>query len=229
MVPGTYTSIIARTTPAIEFIGNAGKNVSTGSQSITYHASSASGDLLILIVQADDVDTIPTPSGWTRIFNSSDGRGGCRGFVAWKIKASDTKVFVSDVGDHQTASVLTFRNTATTSPIEIPLVATVYPYSGINGGSTIPGAISTIDNSFVCYVVIHDNDSNSACTSGWTNAQLSSTAELIDISTNTGWDGGFAVWGGFKASAGNTGVTGLTITDTGGYAICFPMVIKPIS
>lgn len=204
MIPGNYTSTTKQTTNTITFIGNGGKNVATGGQTITYHASSAAGDLLFLIVQCDDADNVPTPSGWTQLFYDVYSPF-CRMEIFIKTKGSDTSVFVSDVGDHQVATVLTFRN-----------VLGLYTFGAVDGelkgtnNETLPGVTTPSDNNFVLWVAAHDANSASAQASNWTNANITGGAELADFSTTTGWDGGFAAWGGIKATAGATGNTTLT-------------------
>lgn len=204
MIPGAYNSITKKSADTVTFIGNGGKNVSTGGQTITYHASSAADDLLILIVQCDDADNIPAPSGWTQIFYDAYSPF-CRMEIFIKTKDTDTSVYVSDSGDHQIATVLTFRD-----------VLGLYTFGAVDGeltssvNETLPGVTTPTDNNYVLWIAAHDAPSNSAQASGWTNANITGGAELADFSTDTGWDGGFAAWGGIKTTAGATGDTTLT-------------------
>lgn len=222
MIPGTYNSITKQAAGVITFIGNAGKNVDTGGQTITYHASSASGDLLLLIVQADDGDSIGTPSGWTSLTNRSYSPY-CRGKVMYKFKGTDTSVYVSDVGDHQCSSVLTFRNVDSSLTAGTAAGGTL----SATNSETIPGVTTTADGAFVIWIGFHDAPSNSSQASGWTNANITGGAELADFSTDTSWDGGFAVWGGIKTTAGATGNTTLTWDAGVGGIIYYTLPLMP--
>jgi len=222
MIPGVYNSVSKQAAGVITYIGSAGKNVSKSGQTITYHASSVSGDLLLLIVQADDADSISTPSGWSTLMNRSYAPF-TRGKVMYKFKTTDTDVFVSDPGDHQTATVLTFRNVDSSltagSSVSVEITAA--------NNETLPGCTTTADEAFVLWVAFHDADSDSGQASGWTNANITGGAELVDHSTSTSWDGGYAVWGGIKTTAGATGDTTLTWGAAVEGIIVLALPLKP--
>lgn len=208
MIPGSNSFFGKQASSGITYIGNAGENVSTGAQTITYNASSAAGDFLMLFVESDNADTAVTPAGWTILINRT-AASECRATLYYKFKGTDTTVFLSDFGDHTEASVLTFRG-VNPSAINNHLSAEEATANACN----IAGVTTTVDNCFVMYAVYHsiESDTNGQL-SGWTNAAISSSSELIDICTSVGWDGGFAVWGGYLLHAGASGTTTANISD----------------
>lgn len=222
MIPGAYSATTKQATGTITFIGHAGKNASLGGQTITYHASSASGDLLLLIVQADDADTIGVPTGWTSLSSRSYAPF-ARVRIMYKFKTTDTDVYVSDVGDHQCSSVLTFRNVDASLTAGTAAGGTLSNY--FNG--QITGVTTTDDGAFVLWIGIHDAPSNSSQASSWSNANITGGAELIDICTDISWDGGFAVWGGIKTTAGATGDTTVTWASDVDGIIYYVLPLKP--
>lgn len=231
MVPGTYSSIVSQSAFAggpITFIGHAGKNASSSAVTVTYNVSSIEGDFLLLLVQTDDVNMIATPVGWTSLYNAPDGFGGHKFAMFWKFKETDETVFIADPGDHVIASVLTFRNTDSSAPIDALGAVNIKQYIQVNTGQGMPSITTAFDGDFVLAIISHDHVTESATSSAWSNSSLSSTSELIDISTTLGWDGGFGVWGGLKSTAGATGVTTLTTVNDSGYAQMMHLALKPV-
>lgn len=219
MIPGSQAFGNSRSSGnTISYIGNAGENTSQNAQTITYNASSLSGDFLILYVQSDNADHSQTITGWTKLLDGASSST-ARGTVYYKFMTTDTTVYVPDFGDHTEASVLTFRGVDRTNPIN----ASFGEIDGEAGSHLhLPGVTTTLDNCFILYGVFHDiNSSSNSQASNWVNANISSGTEFLDISTSVGWDGGVAVWGGTLVNAGASGTTTMDIgQDKNDYPIC---------
>lgn len=216
MIPGTFSTIKSTEVLPVSYIGNAGKyvGVSGTGVTVTFHEDTAAGDLLLLYVQCDNDATISTPSGWTRI-HTGTVESRCRGSVYYKFynTGDTTTVFVQQSRVQVVASVLTFRNVKNPSPINKSLGTAVAGSSG--SVRTMPGVTTTKDNCMVLYAGFHDEDDDSPMVHSWTNANIVSGTEFIDISTKANWDGGFAVWGGYLPVAGASGGTTATFTASG--------------
>lgn len=227
MLPGTIGKTVKSGGQAISYIGNAGKNVATGSAgvTITYNASSAEGDFLVLVAQTDDAFPMSTPSGWTQesdIYVS----GFVHTYLFYKTKSSDTTVFcTAPTVDHITCTVLTFRNVDTYTPKNVKSEYSV----GDNTSQTLTGVTTTVDACYVLWLVGHDAPTEGTVFSNWTNANITGSAELIDISTTDSWDGGVGVWGGIKTLAGATGSTTVTVDSLADSmsVLCYAMNPAP--
>lgn len=221
-IPGTFSSMIGqRESLPILYIGNAGKNV--GSTDVgttdTFNASTAVGDLLLCFNEVDDARSVSTPSGWTQFYNQAFAPYS-RGTHYYKIHDTGSTVFLQQSGGQIVSSVLTFRNTGTN------FTMSTGQYDANNNGTLVtPSIVTPVDNCFVLFGFTHDapRDDNNVATS-WTNANISSASELLDITTSANFDGGICIWGGYKTSAGNTGTTTVSVhTSVQGcstFAIC---------
>lgn len=232
MIPGTVNTqnLGGRISAVPTYIGNAGEYSSTGgSETITYHASTTTGDFLLLIVQTDDPYQQAVPSGWTSIFNHAYGST-CRGRVMWKFCEGETTVFLSAVSDHRDATVLTFRGVNPTNPVNIDDQGdwgngTFTRTTGTE--QSIPGITTTVDKCFFLLTMFHCYPTAGTAASGWSNANINAGAELADFSTSFGWDGGFASWGGGKLLAGATGDTLVTMLANNYNGPYHVMAIEP--
>jgi hypothetical protein len=204
------------TTPS--FVAHSGKFASTSGQTVDYPAGIQDNDLLMLIIQCDDADTVSRPSGWTHLWKQLGVTGTSEINVYYKFyNGTGSGVYVSDVGDHQIASVLAFRNVSLSNPIH---KSSHYATATIDNTPTLNGTITTNDQCYIIYGVFHDAITSAANVSGWPAFSISGGTELIDISTTLGWDGGFACYGGTKETAGNTGSGTVTCPDgNGGFII----------
>src|SRR5436309_684242 len=173
--------------------------------------------LLILETQNDAVTLGTNAANWTPVTNSPQGTGttstGTRLTVFWSRATSTSMgaVGVNDSGDHQIAQIITFRGVTTSgNPWDVTA-------GDVNASTTsavsIPGATTTVPNTLVVAIVANAADTNTAQTSSWANASLSSlTAQTAaDVNTNSGVGGGFGVATGVKATAGAYGATTATL------------------
>lgn len=189
------------------FVGKGSPAVNTTQSSQpSYNGNTEVGDFHVLICQTDQNDQVNTPSGWTKRVQRSSGE--CLLWVFTRHHVSGSSVTVSWHGDHILCNVLTFRHVHASNPVNAKS-------EGASGSTStavsIPGLTTTVPQCLVLAIVAHDINSSSAQVSGWSNSSLSDRAELEDICTQVGWDGGFAVYSGYKAAAGNVSATTATL------------------
>jgi hypothetical protein len=189
------------------YIGKGSTVATQGSATVSYPAGIEANDLLVLVCQTDQDDSISTPAGWTKEIEQDSGAE-CRLWIFWKLHTSGSSVAVSWGGDHIVARVLAFRDVKATDPID----AESQSWNGSLGTSvSIPGLTTTVANCLILAFVAHDIASNSSQVSGWANASLSEGEELTDVSSTVGWDGGFGVYAGYKLAAGVVGSSTATL------------------
>ena len=199
MLPGMFGATVkTSTSKPITFIGNAGENIGEDI-TITYNASSASGDYLLLMCCCDNANNVSTPSGWERLAVRSDSPEG-KIYVFGKFKASDTSVFVSSLGTMD-CSVLTFRGVDPVTPVQSngPSIA-VNPSSSV---WSFPNSVATTrDNTYCVWGFAATWQESGSIASGWSAANVTNSQELIDIATTSGWDPCGAAWGGTVVTSG---------------------------
>ncbi|OGA26379.1 MAG: hypothetical protein A3I01_01840 [Betaproteobacteria bacterium RIFCSPLOWO2_02_FULL_65_24] len=119
---------------------------------------------------------------------------------------------VADPGNHVYARILTYRGAINTGD----------PWDVTGGGVkatastsvTVTGVTTTVPDTLIVQAVARDNDSAAAAFSAQTNANLASITEQSDAGTNSGNGGGIGVWDGVMATAGPTGDTTATVTNS---------------
>jgi hypothetical protein len=203
------------------YIEKGNKVATTGSAAPSYPAGIIAGDLLVLIVQTDQNDSVSTPAGWT--LRASVTSTECDLRVYTKFHTTGTSVSVSWSGDHICCQVLAFRDVNSATPVNDSRTGN---HTGLGSTVNIPGVTTTVDNCLVLAMVAHDIATNSSCVSNWANASLSEGEELTDISTTAGWDGGFAVYAGYKETAGVVDTTTASLTQAKKRAY-FSMALAP--
>ncbi|MEK7438957.1 MAG: DUF6701 domain-containing protein [Pseudomonadota bacterium] len=180
----------------------------------------AIGDLALLFVESTggQAATLSTPAGFAAVLNSPQASGaglaGTRISVFWARATSATMAppTVADPGNHVYARILTYRN----------VVSAGNPWDVTGGGVktpastsvTVTGVTTTVADTLVVQAAARDNDSSAAAFSAQTNVNLSGITERHDAGTTQGNGGGFAVWDGYKATAGATGNTTATVTNS---------------
>jgi len=181
----------------------------TGAITNTPHASTATGDLMLLIVETRATQSTGTPSGWTQVTGSPQDSGAAgltetRLAVYWKIAtAPEGAVSIADSGDHQQAVILSYAGA-------IGIDASV-------GGITTPattsfsiGGVTTTTPDCMVVDVITQSASGTQAWGSWANANLSSLVERFDTGGGGSVTAGIAANEGGKASAGATGATTVT-------------------
>jgi hypothetical protein len=187
----------------------------------------AQDDIFLLVVQAEGAGSFSTPSGYTTI-DSVNGITSGVGSTAMALyykraTASESAPTVNDTGDHTFAVILAFRGcVASGSP-----VATFATGIGFSSTSVSFSAITTTSGeNLIVLAGTHGIDTTGGQASGYTNAALSSLAELFDDSTTDGTGGGIFIAAGGKTAAGSTGSTSATLASAAN-SIAYTVALKP--
>ena len=178
-------------------------------------------DIALLFVEStggEPVTLSNNTAGFVAVANSPQATGtgtnGTRITVFWAraTSTSMTAPTVADPGNHAYAQIITYRG----------VVNTGNPWDVTGGGVkatastsvTVTGVTTTVADTLIVQAVAHDHDNTGAHFSAQTNANLTGIAEQSDAGTNSGNGGGFAVWDGVKATAGATGNTTATMSNS---------------
>lgn len=193
---------------------------------VTVNASTQVGDFMLLVIQTDDPytpdSTYYAGLGWT-YYNTRKYGTTCRGTVFYKFNDGDTTFDLDPIQDHQTVVVMTFRHVNTTSPINAYREGDwgngASPSTSDGGGGSgqlIPGITTTVDSCFFMVIMYHcyPTASSYVDNGSWVNANIDGGTELVDYSTTLGYDGGMAIWGGGKLTAGACGSTNVDMNRT---------------
>lgn len=177
------------------------------------------GDVALLFVESasGQAVSLSTPAGFALIgayATTGTTTSGTRITVFWA-RATSTAMSaptVADPGDHVNAQILTYRG----------VIGTNLPYEVSSGGAkssastsvSVTGVTTTLNDELIVQVCAKDLDSTNPGFSNQTNANLSSLTERVDIGTQAGNGGGFAVWDGGMATPGATGSTTATVVSS---------------
>ncbi|BAV32712.1 hypothetical protein SCL_0390 [Sulfuricaulis limicola] len=178
-------------------------------------------DIALLFVESTGGEPVAlsnNTAGFVAVANSPQATGtgtnGTRISVFWARATSNsmTAPQVDDPGNHAYAQIITYRG----------VIATGNPWDVTGGGVkatastsiTVTGVTTTVPDTLIVQVAAHDRDNTGAHFSGQTNANLTGIAERSDAGTTQGNGGGFAVWDGVKATAGATGNTTATLSNS---------------
>ena len=180
----------------------------------------AVNDIALLFVESTGGQqaTLSTAAGFAAVTDSPQATGtttnGTRITVFWARATSTTMAAptVADPGDHVYARIITYRS----------VVGTGDPWDITGGGVkaaastsvTVTGVTTTVADTLIVQAVARDNDSAAAAFSAQANANLTGIVERSDAGTALGNGGGFGVWDGVKATAGATGNTTATVTNS---------------
>jgi hypothetical protein len=193
----------------------------TGANAVPWptHAVDDIGILVIETSGNDSTISVTTPSGWQSVPGSpvtdiADATGS-KLQVWWKRAASTSEAGaeVPDSGDHQFARIYTFRGCASSgNPWD---VTTTGNKTTASTTATVPAVTTTVGNTLIVMIVGRPNDSGSTTHFGVpSNANLTDIAERGEVGSVGNNGGGFVVATGVKASAGDTGTSTLTKTDS---------------
>jgi hypothetical protein len=190
------------------YIGKGAANGTNGAAVASYPAGISAGDLLVLVAQTDQNDSITTPAGWTLLISVTSTECDLR--VYTKFHTTGSSVTISWSGDHIVYQVLGFRDVKASAPID---ASTTGNHTGLGSNVNIPGVSTTLANCLVLAMVAHDIATNGSVVSNWANGNLSEATELTDVSSTIGWDGGFGIYAGYKLTAGAVGTTTASLTQ----------------
>jgi MSHA biogenesis protein MshQ len=180
-------------------------------------------DVALLFVETGggEVVTLTVPNGFSAVPNSPQATGittaGTRMTAFWARATSaampgPTLTVPTVANSHIYARIITYRGVSNTGN----------PWDVTGGGVkaaastavSVTGVTTTVPNTRIVQAVARDNDSTAAAFSAETNVNLTGILERNDAGTTTGLGGGFAVWDGAKATAGATGITTATVTNS---------------
>lgn len=203
--------------PVFQAAGTAASGTGTVNPAWPAHAID---DVALLFIESagGEPATLSAPAGFVAVLNSPQATGattaGTRITVFWAraTSAAMTAPTVADPGNHVYARIITYRN----------VINAGNPWDVTGGGVkaaastsvTVTGVTTTVPDTLIVQAVARDNDSTAAAFSAQANANLAGIAERSDAGTNSGNGGGFAVWDGIKATAGATGNTTATVTNS---------------
>lgn len=201
------------------FQGAGGEVSGTGAVSPAWPAHVA-GDVALLFVESrgGDAVTLSNAQGFAAVAGSPQNinapANGTRLSVFWAraTSAAMAAPTVADPGNHVYARILTYRD----------VIETGNPWDVTGGGVkaaagttvTVTGVTTTIDQTLVVQAVSRHNDAAGAGFSAQANAGLAGLSERSDGGTNSGDGGGIGIWDGVKATAGSTGNTTATVTNS---------------
>jgi hypothetical protein len=214
-----FLTIALKSQPGPIF-SNAGTAVGgAGNVSLTWPAH-AIDDVALLFVESagGEPATLSVPAGFVQVTSSPQATGtttnGTRITVFWAraTSAAMPNPTVLDPGNHVYAQIITYRGVVNTGD----------PWDITGGGVKTPASTSvtlsevttSVTDTLIVQAVARDNDSAAAAFSNQTNANLTGIGERSDAGTTSNNGGGFAIWDGYKATAGATGSTTATVTSS---------------
>lgn len=201
----------------------------TGTGDITpgLPAGHTTDDILLLFVQTSN-QTAAAPAGYVKVgpaagFGTAAAAASTRLTVFWKRDGgAESDPTVTDPGDHAIGQIIGIRGCPTTGDPFVCVGATRKTTASTTG--TASAGATPVDNCLVINAFAHGLDSASAVFSSFTNADLSSVTERIDVATTDGTGGGIGVSTGLKAVAGSFAATTVTETSTTDVSLTFIML-----
>ncbi len=214
-----FLTIALKSQPGPIF-SNAGTAVGgAGNVSLTWPAH-AIDDVALLFVESagGEPATLSVPAGFVQVTNSPQitgaGISGTRITVFWAraTSAAMPNPTVLDPGNHVYAQIITYRGVVNTGD----------PWDITGGGIkaaastsvTVAEVTTSVTDTLIVQAVARDNDNAAAAFSNQANANLTGIGERNDAGTTSNNGGGFAIWDGYKATAGATGNTTATVTSS---------------
>ena len=164
-------------------------------------------DILLLLVEAELGNSIATPDGgWAHVTGSPQAASGSGLAVFW-LRAADgttTDPTVADPGDHCIAAVGVFRGCETSGdPWDVTAGATTAVSST---DVDVAGTNTTVNETLCLFIACCTLDNNATRFSSHAATGVANfTVFANDHNTNSGNGGGFSMWGGDLASAGDPG------------------------
>lgn len=180
-------------------------------------AGMANDDIMIMVCETAGTQGLSTPTDWNvldQAYETGDSTTGTRLSVFWKrVVGGETAPTVGDSGDHQCVKIFAYRGCRSQGN----------PWNAVTGGVdatagtsvSITGVTTTVANCLVLNIICTPFDtSTSNQVDGWTNGNLSGITERGDTFTTASNGGGHALADGTKATAGATGSTSVTLTNS---------------
>lgn len=175
-------------------------------------------DVGLLICESAGAETPAAPAGWTAVTNgiqaTGDATTGTTLSVFWAraTSAAMATPTVADVGNHLFCQILTYRGVVTSgNPWDVTAGGVK---STASTAFSATGVTTTTNNTLIVQAVSRENDAGGAGFSAQANGNLTALAERADGGTSFGNGGGIAVTDGVLATAGATGTTTGTVTNS---------------
>lgn len=200
----------------------------SGTLNIPFPSGLETGDLILIVAQEDQIDNNTYNGnrlgpGWTTqrlVGNESTLE------FAWKIydPSMGGQLAISLNKDHQICRAYAFRNAYQYRPIH----KSSSKKSATTSQTFVTEKVTTeVPNCLVLALVGHDIASEAQCVSDWSPTQpLGEAAELDDISTTLGWNGGYGVFSGYADAAADAGAVSGALTIAK-YINMFTIAIAP--
>lgn len=206
----------------------------TGTGNVTpgLPAGHTTNDILLLFVQSN-MQAATAPAGYAQLGPSAGigiaaAAGAFLGTVFWKRDGgAEAAPTVTDTGDHTLAQMMAIRGCPTSGDPFLNIGATRKSTASTTG--TASAGATPVDACMVINAFFHGLDSASAIFSSFTNADLSSVTEQIDVATADGNGGGIGVCTGTKSLSGSFAATTVTETSTTDTSVTFVMLPAGIS
>lgn len=207
---GPYTSGTGNVTPEIATV-----------------ASGASGYYPLLLAHSAGGQAIAlgTANGFSELANSPSATGS--GTAGVRVAAfgnasgaGGSNPVITDPGDHCGALIMLVGHASGLPAVD---VTGANQKGSASTSFSISGVTTTAADGLVIPISGRDTDSAAAAYSGVTNANLTGLVELFDAGTTQGNGGGLGIFAGIKASAGATGATTGTVSNSinANYKIAF--------
>ncbi len=173
------------------------------------------GDVLLAICECTNA-VISPPTGWESAPSSPKADPGVsRLSVFWKYAGvSEADPNISANGDdHLFTRIVSIKDAQI---IGSPFDASSGDDQETTPTYTIPGLTTNVNNCLILDIASTSTDSNATPVfSGWTNASLTSFAEVFDLTENDGGGGGIGMAAGVKGTAGAVSSTTVTTGESG--------------
>jgi hypothetical protein len=210
--------------PYFQAAGAAVNNATTANPA--WPPGHAINDIALLFVESGGGEpvTLAIPNGFALVpgspYATGAGIAGTQLTVYWARATSaamlpprvTVPVTVPATDGHIYARILTYRNVITAgNPWDVTGGGVKTPTST---ALTLPGIATGVADTLMVQAATKDLDNTAAFASAQTNASLTGIAERQDAGTTTGRGGGIAVWDGYKAAAGATNNTTVTVTNS---------------
>lgn len=218
------------TQPTIVAVGTSASG--TGNVTPGLPTGHTTDDILLLFVQSN-MQAATAPAGYAKLgpaagIGAAAAAGGTLLTIFWKRDGgSETDPTVTDTGDHTLAQIMAVRGCVTTGDPFLCVGATRKTTASTTGTAT--AGATPVDKCLVVNAFAHALDSASAVFSSFTNADLGSVTEQIDVATADGNGGGIGVCTGTKSDVGNFAATTVTETSTTDVSLTFIMLPAGIS
>lgn len=207
--PYRFASGAAQPTVAPSWVQQSVDYGSAGTSAVQLNGTT-SGNLLLLFVETTTGESVPTPSGYTVVSGTPVEANGSRLTLYYKFGTGGTEAFtLGDAGDHHSATLAELSNVNGTTPFHV----------NANGSFTTtsvswPAVTTTLNNCMILNVAARTADLTTFPIGTYANSNLSSLTSRIASGTSQGNGGGIGCASGILATAGNSGATTATISNS---------------